>query len=211
MSVSIRVDFSDPSLQRRVKQLRHQKELLLQATGLYKNPHWQVCDATAGFGEDAYLMAVLSPKVLMMEQHPVVFALLHAEWQRAYQAGDPQAQRMQVIGGNAIDYWSSGLHEPTDVVYLDPIYPDSGKSSLREQSMRALKQLLGPEMLNEQAAQEGALLEAARSACIYRVVVKRPRKAPLLSGQAPNHQILGRSIRYDIYLGTAHCLASAEQ
>ncbi len=44
-----------------------------------------------------------------------------------------------------------------------------------------------------------ALLPLALAHANYRVVVKRPRKAPLLNNQAPSYQLEGKSSRYDIY------------
>jgi 16S rRNA (guanine1516-N2)-methyltransferase len=43
------------------------------------------------------------------------------------------------------------------------------------------------------------LLEAALAAARYRVVVKRPRKAPSVTGPKPATQVEGKSSRYDIY------------
>jgi 16S rRNA (guanine1516-N2)-methyltransferase len=45
-----------------------------------------------------------------------------------------------------------------------------------------------------------ALLVAALAVDCARVVVKRPSKAPFLNGEKPSHQIIGKSIRYDIYV-----------
>lgn len=49
-------------------------------------------------------------------------------------------------------------------------------------------------------AQEALLLELALGLAQKRVVVKRPKGAPLLAGKEPNYQIKSKSIRYDIYL-----------
>ncbi|MCY1367758.1 Ribosomal RNA small subunit methyltransferase J [compost metagenome] len=44
-----------------------------------------------------------------------------------------------------------------------------------------------------------ALLEAALALASHRVVVKRPRKAPIIAGTKPSYALEGKSSRYDIY------------
>ena len=44
-----------------------------------------------------------------------------------------------------------------------------------------------------------ALLEAALQLATHGVVVKRPRKAPLIEGAKPGYALEGKSSRYDIY------------
>ena len=46
---------------------------------------------------------------------------------------------------------------------------------------------------------QDSLLAAALGAARYRVVVKRPRKAPWLAGQKPALELAGKSSRFDIY------------
>ena len=43
------------------------------------------------------------------------------------------------------------------------------------------------------------LLEAALALASHRVVVKRPRKAPIIDGPKPGYSLEGKSSRYDIY------------
>ncbi len=44
-----------------------------------------------------------------------------------------------------------------------------------------------------------ALLAAALALASHRVVVKRPRKAPIIEGPKPGYSLEGKSSRYDIY------------
>ena len=44
-----------------------------------------------------------------------------------------------------------------------------------------------------------ALLLAALALASHRVVVKRPRKAPIIEGAKPSYALEGKSSRYDIY------------
>ena len=59
--------------------------------------------------------------------------------------------------------------------------------------MRAFRDLVGEDPDAE------TLLEPALSCAEYRVVVKRPRKAPTLSARKPTVVMSGKSSRYDIY------------
>ena len=43
------------------------------------------------------------------------------------------------------------------------------------------------------------LLAAALAKAIYRVVVKRPKKAPFLANKKPNHSLQGKAVRFDVY------------
>jgi 16S rRNA (guanine1516-N2)-methyltransferase len=80
-----------------------------------------------------------------------------------------------------------------DVIYLDPMFPERQKSADVKKEMRAFHQLVGRD---EDAP---GLLSAALARARYRVVVKRPRKAPCVDGSAPSYQLEGKSSRYDIY------------
>lgn len=80
-----------------------------------------------------------------------------------------------------------------DVVYLDPMFPERHKSADVKKEMQAFHRLVGRD---EDA---GELLALALSVARYRVVVKRPRKAPDLAGVAPSHRIEGKSSRFDVY------------
>ena len=42
-------------------------------------------------------------------------------------------------------------------------------------------------------------VEAALALASHRVVVKRPRNAPVVTGRPPSHALEGKSSRYDIY------------
>lgn len=44
------------------------------------------------------------------------------------------------------------------------------------------------------------LFERAMAVDVARVVVKRPRKAPVLADAKPHHSIEGKSLRFDVYV-----------
>ena len=45
-----------------------------------------------------------------------------------------------------------------------------------------------------------AIIQQALAASSWRVVVKRPAKAPSLEGPRPHHAISGKTVRFDVYM-----------
>lgn len=171
---------------------------LAKAVGLKQglNPH--IIDATAGFGRDAFVFASLGCRVTMIEQHPLVAALLEDALKRGQSAAETAqiVSRMQLHHGNAMNYLDT-LNEidRADVVYLDPMYPAREKSALVKKEMQLLHQLVGPDNNSED------LLNLARRAALKRVTVKRPKGAEYFAGQKPHVSIESKNTRYDIYTG----------
>lgn len=171
---------------------------LAKAVGLKQglNPH--IIDATAGFGRDAFVFASLGCRVTMIEQQPLIAALLEDALKRA-QSDAETAQivsRMQLHHVNAMDYLAT-LNESdrAEVVYLDPMYPAREKSALVKKEMQLLHQLVGPDNNSED------LLNLARRSALKRVTVKRPKGAEYFAGQKPHVSIESKNTRYDIYTG----------
>jgi len=71
---------------------------LLKAIGLKKGqPRPNVLDVTAGFGEDAWLLAAVGCRVLAVERHPVVATLLRDALRRAAEQKPGPAERLLVL------------------------------------------------------------------------------------------------------------------
>ncbi|MCT1282181.1 class I SAM-dependent methyltransferase, partial [Pseudomonas aeruginosa] len=83
--------------------------------------------------------------------------------------------------------------EAPQVIYLDPMFPHRDKSALVKKEMRLFRPLVGDDL------DAPALLQAALALASHRVVVKRPRKAPIIEGPKPGYSLEGKSSRYDIY------------
>jgi len=155
-----------------------------------------VVDATAGLGRDAFVFASLGCRVTLIERSPVAAVLLDDALERALMSPDTQdiAARMTLVHADA-SHWLS-LLEPAarpDVVYVDPMFPETGKSAAAKKDMQAFQQVIGDDL------DSAALLCAALSAANRRVVVKRPRLGALIEGVAPSAQHEGKSTRFDIY------------
>lgn len=191
---SLRVDFASPAWQYRAKQMSWRKESVARAVGLGLYKSLRVMDATAGLGQDSYVMALLGAEVICVERSPAVAALLLDGVRRAQQADLPGAQRMQVIQADALVF----LQQATlscDVVYLDPMYPGRNEeSALQKKSLRLLREMVGEDL------DADGLLAPALALAKKRVVVKRAKGAVFLAGEKPSLQLKGSSSRFDIYL-----------
>lgn len=169
---------------------------LAKAVGLKKGANPYIVDGTAGFGRDAFVFASLGCRVTLIEQHPVMAALLADALQRAV-ADDSVAEiisRMQLHQGNAVNYLASLAEtDRPDVVYLDPMYPSRDKTALVKKEMQLLHQLVGPD------SNSSDLLNMSREVSLKRVAVKRPKGAEFFANQQPHVSIESKNTRYDIY------------
>lgn len=154
----------------------------------------RVFDATAGFGDDAILLASLGRLVTAVERSPVVAALLEDGRQRAL--ADTQlresAERLTVRCGDSRALLAA-LPAGHDVIYLDPMFPPKRRASaLPRRPLQLLRRLVGED------PDADALLEAALASGVRRVVVKRSHAAPPLGGR-PSSSHAGKLVRYDVY------------
>ncbi len=173
------------------------KQPLARAVGLKGGAPPTVVDATAGLGRDAFVLACLGCTVYLVERSPIIVALLRDGLSRAArdsEIGPLVRERLHLTKADGRDYLT-GLPEPRrpEVVYLDPMYPHRQKSALVKKEMRLLRNLVG----DDEDASE--LLVTALACAKRRVVVKRPRLAPALTGPAPGFQIIAPNTRFDIY------------
>jgi 16S rRNA (guanine1516-N2)-methyltransferase len=183
------------------------RQTLARAIGIKGRARPRVVDATAGWGRDAFVLASLGCAMDLIERHPLIAELLADGLRRAAESADLAAivQRMRLHRCDANDYLKAltGTAMP-DVVYLDPMYPHTGKTAAVKKDLRLLRELLGD------PAEDSRLLDTARARARKRVVVKRPKSAAPLQGQAPDAQVASTNTRYDIYVaakayGKAEC------
>lgn len=175
-------------------------QLLAKAVGIKNGAYPRILDATAGLGQDAFVLAGLGCEVTLLERSPIVFALLADGFQRAKTAALDDAplerilKRMQFRQADSIAYLNALSGQACEVVYLDPMFPERQKAAAVNKSMQAFHLLLGGDL------DGAALLALALEKTIYRVVVKRPRLAPRLEGCTPTYSLTGKSVRFDIYV-----------
>ncbi len=173
---------------------------LARAAGLKGGALPTVIDATAGLGQDAFVLASLGCRVQLVERSPIIAALLQDGLCRAAQnpeIGSWVKERLCLCQADGREYLR-GLSENQrpEVVYLDPMYPHRRKTALTGKEMRLLRQLVG----DDHDASE--LLAAALVCARRRVVVKRPRLASALTGPLPDAQIIAPHTRFDLYFIT---------
>lgn len=191
----VRVDFVGGALAHRRQFGGGAGQMIAKAVGILGAIRPRILDATAGLGRDAFVLACLGCEVQMIERHPLVALLLRDGLARALQDAQTAAiaARMPLMEGDAIELMRHWQGDPPQVIYLDPMFPQREKSALVKKEMRLFKPLVGGDL------DAAHLLEAAFELASHRVVVKRPRKAPTISAQAPSYQLLGKANRFDVY------------
>lgn len=164
-------------------------QAIAKAVGLHQRAQLTLIDATAGLGQDAFVLAGLGAQVRLLERHPWVYLLLSDGLARAQLAGIEAATRMILLPQSQ----SLADSEAADVVYLDPMFPEGPRKAAVKKPMAMFQQLVGSD------DDADVLLPAALATARLRVVVKRPRLAPVLAEQAPSYALTGKSNRFDIY------------
>lgn len=128
-------------------------------------------DATAGMGEDAFLLAAYGYDMTLYEQNPVVAVLLKDALRRAKK--HPQlkeiAGRMKLVEGNSVEELKTRV-DAVDLIYLDPMFPGRQKSGLINKKLQLIQKLEPP------CSDEVELFEAAIQAKPSKIIVKRPLK-----------------------------------
>ncbi len=162
------------------------RQPLARAVGPHTN---SVVDATAGIGQDAFLLALMGYRVTASERSVIIAALLQDGLSRA---GESLAGRLGVIFGDTREVLPNMRPAP-DTVYMDPMFPPKRKrSALAKKSVRTLRDLVG----DDDDAME--LLSVCLRYAANRVVVKRPSYVePLKPAPSTSHE--GKLVKYDVY------------
>ncbi len=197
-NMSLHCDFQD--MLSRIKPGKLQSELLVKAAKI-KSSNSSVStsltaiDATAGLGQDSFLLAAAGFSVHMYEQDPIIAALLRDALQQANHNPNlfPITQRMHLYEKNSILALQT-ITETPDVIYLDPMFPARTKSAAVKKKFQLLHELEQP------CENEEVLLQAAEALHPRKIVVKRMLKGPYLAQKKPSYSLKGKSIRYDCYV-----------
>jgi 16S rRNA (guanine1516-N2)-methyltransferase len=191
---ALNVSFNEGHAAHRLRFGGGRGQSIARACGLKSGNTPTILDLTAGLGRDAFVLASLGCQVTMLERNPVIAVLLEDGLRRAVE--DPEigpwvSERLQLVHCDASEYLAASPE--TDVIYLDPMFPERKKSAQVKKEMQIFHDVVGDD---EDAA---TLLEQAEGVARQRVVVKRPRLAePLGQKQAPAC-VTGKTTRYDIY------------
>jgi len=190
------VDFLTGATFYRFKTERSIRHPLAKAVGIKKGVRPSICDATAGFGADSFVLACLGCEVTMVERSPLIWALLDDGIRRA--SSNPEVNhifrsRVSLYLAESTTFLKN-TNRQFQTIYLDPMYPHRTKSALNKMKMRLLRSVVGDD---EDSAK---LLATAKNHALQRVVVKRPAGSPFISQEKPSYKVEGKTSRYDIYL-----------
>lgn len=193
---AIAVNFVDGTMAHRRKFGGGRGEAVAKAVGIKGDYLPTVIDATAGLGRDAFVLASIGCKVLLVERNPIVAALLEDGLARAY--ADPEIggfmQERMILADERNISLLDAEQQTADVVYLDPMYPHKQKSALVKKEMRVFQHLVGADLDSDD------FFAPAKALARKRVVVKRPDYAPFLAEQKPDFSQTTKNHRFDVYL-----------
>lgn len=154
-----------------------------------------VLDMTAGLLQDSLILARCGFQVTALERNAELWQVAQNSLEAfmAETGYSDTAQRLQHLNVDATQWQAEKKYA---VVYLDPMFPERGKSAAVTKEAQFLQSHEQPASTEE----EQALLAKAKSIAQKRVIVKRPANAPFLAEQVPDFSDNGKAIRYDVYL-----------
>ena len=191
----LKCSFIEGPILHRLKYGKGRGQNLAKAVGMKFNKNRTIIDATAGLGYDAFILASLGANVTLIERSEKIHSLLRDGISEAKLHGGEISKivnRMDLLFGDSKNILPSISPE---VILIDTMYKDRKKSALVKNNMRLVREVVGsdPDYID--------LINVALNCASKRVVIKQPRYAvPLKEIKACSHQILGKTIRYDVYV-----------
>lgn len=174
-----------------------------RAIGFKKTSPLCILDLTAGLLRDTFHFADLGCQVTALEENPLLSLAIKHELNLG--KSDSLKNNIEFISSSAEEYLDRNDIKIPDVIFYDPMYVHfgQGKSSRSASSGKEsvlLQKLCAPPNVEREIK---ILLKAKDLAKKHskKVVVKRALKANPIGDIKPNHSQMGRSTRYDIYLG----------
>ena len=193
----LKCSFIEGPILHRLKYGKGRGQNLAKAVGMKFNKNRTIVDATAGLGYDAFILASLGANVTLIERSKTMYNLLQEALTEAQNFGGEIStiiKRMDLIYGDSKDILPKLQSE---VILIDTMYKERKKSALVKNSMRLVREVVGsdPDYLE--------LIDVALNQASNRVVIKLPRYSDENNNYKPySHQILGKSIRYDVHMNT---------
>lgn len=150
-----------------------------------------VLDLTAGLGDDAFLLASLHYKVIMLERHPVVAILLADALQRLQDQANLSLSLCYIEAKNYLEH----ITVNPEIIIYDPMFPQQKRHQAKvKKGMQVLQNLVN----HDKDTEEVFHLALARAQ--KRVIVKRPKTAPPIAHKTPSFAIKTRNFRFDGYV-----------
>ena len=196
----MKLDYLDPKILYRLRSLKSKSQPLAKALGLQKIAVSRVFDMCFGFGIDALSIAQWGCEVTGFERNRTIFSLSFEALDALKSSDHPNAtlaNKIHLRYEDAVGFLKASAAEiqPSDVIYLDPMYNLDTKGSAKpKKRLQFLREKVGED------ADRDLLLELALAAPAKRVVLKGPPKArPEI---IPTHTLLEKSASWHIYTKT---------
>jgi len=193
--IMLKCSFIEGPILHRLKYGKGRGQNLAKAVGFKFNKNRTIIDATAGLGYDAFILASLGANVTLIERSEKIYGLLKAAISEAQLYGGEISKivnRMNLLFGDSKDILPNIAPE---VILIDTMYKDRKKSALVKNDMRLVREVVGSD------SDHVDLINVALNNASKRVVIKQPRYAETLDNiKGCSHQILGKTIRYDVYI-----------
>ena len=191
----LKCSFIEGPILHRLKYGKGRGQNLAKAVGMRFNKNRNIIDATAGLGYDSFILASLGAKVTLIERSQKMHELLQNGIDEGKSFGgeiEKIINRMELLFGDSKDILPKLTPE---VIMIDTMYKDRKKTALVKNNMRLVRDIVGPD------SDYIDLLKIALNCATNRVVLKQPRYAePIKEIRKCSHQILGKTIRYDIFM-----------
>ena len=191
----LKCSFIEGPILHRLKYGKGRGQNLAKAVGFKLNKNRTIIDATAGLGYDAFILASLGANVTLIERSEKIYDLLKAAISEAKLYGGEISKivnRMNLLFGDSKDILPNIAPE---VILIDTMYKERKKSALVKNDMRLVREVVGSD------SDHVELINVALNNASKRVVIKQPRYAETLDNiKGCSHQILGKTIRYDVYV-----------
>ena len=191
----LKCSFIEGPILHRLKYGKGRGQNLAKAVGMKFNKNRNIIDATAGLGYDSFILASLGAKVTLIERSQKMYELLQNGINEGISFGgeiEKIINRMELLFGDSKDILPKLTPE---VIMIDTMYKERKKTALVKNNMRLVREIVGPD------TDYIELLEVALNCAKNRVVLKQPRYAePIKDIKKCSHQILGKTIRYDIFM-----------
>ncbi len=191
----LKCSFIEGPILHRLKFGKGRGQNLAKAVGMKFNKNRNIIDATAGLGYDSFILASLGAKVTLIERSQKMHELLQNGINEGISFGgeiEKIINRMELLFGDSKDILPKLTPE---VIMIDTMYKERKKTALVKNKMRLVREIVGPD------TDYIELLEVALNCAKNRVVLKQPRYAePIKDIKKCSHQIIGKTIRYDIFM-----------
>ena len=160
---------------------------LLKAIG-YKGRPLKILDITAGWGQDAWLMANLGCEVTAIENNELVFSFLD------FLNKNPEEKpgKLNFILDDSLHHLKTVTRNKPDVVYMDPMFQPNKKSASGK-PLWILQQITHPDREKTLSLFKEALKIPKKRIVVKRGKREKPFEGPLLCSFS------GRAIRFDVF------------